>query len=155
MAIRYFTARIGSSEKDHSAHIRQGVYLRALQTIPNMHIHYGQFRQQTIKGRLKEKNNPSFGKIVEVSKPEEKGSDVNLASYMLLDCFLNKCDIPILISNDSDLSAPLKIIKTVLKKPIGLITPDVDKRNAVRDLKKYASFHRGVFRNPTSTKSVS
>ena len=142
--IRYFTAKVGSSKKDHSIHIRQNIYLRALRTIPEMHIHYGQFKKREVMGKLEERDNLSFGRIVKVSKFEEKGSDVNLASYMLLDCFSGRCDVPILISNDSDLSTPLKIIKTVFKKPIGLITPDTNKKMAVQDLKKYASFHKGI-----------
>ena len=97
-----------------------------------------------MKGKLEEENNPLSGKIVEVSKFEEKGSDVNLASYMLLDCFQDKHNIPILLSNDSDISTPLKLIKISFKRPIGLITPYEDKNDAVNDLKKYASFHKGI-----------
>ena len=139
--IRYFTARVAL---DDQARTRQNLYLRALKTIPEIDIYYGQFKKRKVIGKLEERNNPSFGKIVKLSKFEEKGSDVNLASYMLLDCFLGHCDVPVLISNDLDFLTPLKIIKEVLKKPIGLITPDTKKKAALIDLKKYASFHRAI-----------
>ncbi len=41
---------------------------------------------------------------VEVWKTEEKGSDVNLASYLLLDAFRKESEAAVVISNDSDLA---------------------------------------------------
>jgi hypothetical protein len=40
------------------------------------------------------------------SKVEEKGSDVNLASHLLLDAFQNSFDVGAVLSNDSDLVEP-------------------------------------------------
>jgi hypothetical protein len=37
-----------------------------------------------------------------VIKTEEKGSDVNLATYLLLDAFKQDCEAAVVISNDSD-----------------------------------------------------
>ena len=46
---------------------------------------------------------PAFGpKTVEVIKTEEKGSDVNLATYLLVDAFRRDAEAFVVISNDSD-----------------------------------------------------
>ncbi len=41
--------------------------------------------------------------MAKVVKVEEKGSDVNIASYLLLDGFRNDYEVAVIISNDSDL----------------------------------------------------
>ena len=78
---------------------------------------------------------------IAASKFEEKSSDVNIATFMLVDCFQSKCDVPILLSNDSDLSEPLKYIKTILKLLVGLITPT---NPFVKGLRQYSSFKREI-----------
>ena len=140
--IRYFTAKVIPSKKYPNESTKQEVFLRALKTVPNMDIHFGVFRVRNVKGKLKNPNDPLTGKTVEISKHEEKGSDVNLASYLLLDCFKDKCDVPLIITNDSDLSTPIKIVRTELKKRIGLVSPEGP--HVPHDLKKYASFKKVV-----------
>ena len=121
--IRYFTAKVIPNDSNPGVRQRQDVYLRALRTIPEIEIHLGSFKKRTVKGKLLAEGNPLHEQIVKISKFEEKRSDVNIATFMLVDCFQNECDVPILLSNDSDLSEPLKYIKTILKLPVGLITP--------------------------------
>ena len=41
-----------------------------------------------------------------IDKTEEKGSDVNLASHLLLDAFRGDFDVAAILSNDSDWSHP-------------------------------------------------
>lgn len=41
-----------------------------------------------------------------VNRPEEKGSDVALASHLLVDALENRADSYALITNDSDLVPP-------------------------------------------------
>ena len=50
-AIRYFTARIEARD-DPDQPQRQTIYLRALQTIPNLSIHFGQFRSNQVRMAL-------------------------------------------------------------------------------------------------------
>ena len=138
--IRYFTSLI-IPNKDLHTREKQDLYIRALQTIPEIEIHYGLFREREIKGKLLEEDNPSYKKVVRISKFEEKGSDVNIASFMLADCFQKECDVPVLLSNDSDLAERLKCIKTKLKMPVGLITPA---SFFVTELKSYSSFRRKI-----------
>ncbi len=81
--IHYFTARVGRPRggADPSKPQRQQVYLRALGTIPNLDIHYGRFL--LTKTRMALVDPPPGGpRTAEVFKTEEKGSDVNLASYL-------------------------------------------------------------------------
>ena len=45
-----------------------------------------------------------------VVKTEEKGSDVNLATNLLVDAFHNKYELAVIVSKDSDLLAPIKVV---------------------------------------------
>ena len=54
---------------------------------------------------------PGGPRTVEVIKSEEKGSDVNLATYLMLDAFRRDCDTAVLITNDSDMQEPIEIVQ--------------------------------------------
>jgi len=58
-----------------------------------------------------------------VSKTEEKGSDVNLASHLLLDTFRNDCEVAFVFSNDSDLLEPIRIARREFGLKVGLACP--------------------------------
>ncbi len=62
----------------------------------------------------------------QVLKTEEKGSDVNLATELLNDCFQNKFDNAIIVSNDSDLIAPIKLIRESFGKRVTILNPHKD-----------------------------
>jgi hypothetical protein len=76
-----------------------------------------------------------------VVKVEEKGSDVNLASHLLLDAFQGNFDVAAVLSNDSDLVEPIRIVTKVLGKPVGLLSPV---SNPTLELKNVASFIRRI-----------
>jgi hypothetical protein len=59
--------------------------------------------------------------MVSYAHREEKGSDVNVASHLLVDVMENKIDAAIVISNDSDLRFPVQYARTRI--PVGLINP--------------------------------
>src|SRR5438874_2571959 len=46
--IRYFTARVKARPNDPQQPVRQAVYLRALQTLPRVTIHYGHYLQKPV-----------------------------------------------------------------------------------------------------------
>jgi len=79
--------------------------------------------------------------VVKVLKVEEKGSDVNLASHLLLDAFQNNFEVAAILSNDSDLVEPVRIVSQVIKKPVGLLSPVA---NPTRDLGRVASFIKRI-----------
>ncbi|SHM36983.1 NYN domain-containing protein [Cryptosporangium aurantiacum] len=59
--------------------------------------------------------------LVSVAKREEKGSDVNVASHLLLDQFEQRVDAAVVISNDSDLAFPITSSRERL--PVGVVNP--------------------------------
>ena len=69
---------------------------------------------------FKEKDTTTAQRYVKV---EEKGTDVNLATHLLLDAFDNKCDCAVIISNDSDFELPIEKVITKFKKQIVLLVP--------------------------------
>ncbi len=65
--IRYFTALVTPRPRDPDQPVRQQIYLRALQTIPNLSIHYGHFLTHEVEAPLAP---PATG-VVRVLKTEE------------------------------------------------------------------------------------
>lgn len=59
----------------------------------------------------------------EVLKTEEKGSDVNLASYLLLDAFDDDNEAAVVITNDSDLALPIQLVRQRFRKPVVILHP--------------------------------
>ena len=122
LKIRYFTARVSSRPRDPQQSTRQDVYLRALSTLPLVEIHYGYFVTRTVRHRLA--NSDSTGpRTVEVLHTEEKSSDVNLATYLVLDACREKHDTAVVISNDSDLFEAIRVVQAELGVQVGLINP--------------------------------
>lgn len=123
--IRYFTADISATPFDLSKALRQQIYLRALATNPKIEIHKGKFRTDPKMMPLHPYQFDAEGKpqMAKVKKTEEKGSDVNLASHLLLDGFRDRADLYVVLSNDSDLVEPLRILKHDLGKRTGIIFP--------------------------------
>ena len=127
--IRYFTAVVSGRPDDPQQPQRQQAYLRALGTLPLLSVHLGHFLTSTIRMPLA--HPPARGpRTVEVIKTEEKGSDVNLATYLLLDGFQRHYDVAAVISNDSDLKEPIALTRTVLGLPVGVVNPHPPSRRS-------------------------
>ncbi|GBD15798.1 6-hydroxy-3-succinoylpyridine 3-monooxygenase HspA [bacterium HR26] len=144
--IRYFTARIQPLPNDPSKAQRQQAYLRALQTIPHLTIHYGRYLAR--RARMPLVNPPATGpRIVEVWRVEEKGSDVNLAIYLLLDGFQRDYEQAVVISNDSDLVEPIRVVRKHLGLSVGVFNPHPNTSHALRQVTSfYRPFREGVLR---------
>ena len=142
--IRYFTAIVDARPPDLQQPVRQQTYLRALHTIPNLSVHLGTFRTRRVRMTLVRP--PGAGpKTAEVWKTEEKGSDVNLASDLLLDAFRTDCDIAIVFSNDADLKEPIAIAKNELGIKVGVVNPHPPAR---RSLDLQPTFFKQLRRGP-------
>lgn len=76
---------------------------------------------------------------------EEKGSDVNLACHLVNDAWAGKFEAAAVISNDTDLAEPIRIVTQELNKPIILICPS--KFGASPHLQKFASSVRHIHFN--------
>lgn len=126
--IRYFTAHVKPLPHDLDVKTRQDFYLRALKTLKDLELHdNGEFVSwdklipQSPLAYVRGKNKSP--QKVNVLKTEEKGSDVNLASWLLTDCFNGCFDCAVVISNDSDLATPIEIVTQRCKKPVKVINP--------------------------------
>jgi hypothetical protein len=128
--IRYFTARISSRPDDPDGPNRQDFYLRALDTTPHLSIHLGRFQQKKTRMRLAHPP-PGGPTTVEVIKTEEKGSDVNLATYLLADAFRGDGEASVVISNDADLAEPIRLVCHELGRSVGVINPHRPYRRSV------------------------
>ncbi len=120
--IRYFTARVRARPDDPDQQQRQQVYIRALETVSDLSVHYGHFLAHTVRMPLA---NPgaSGPKTVEVIKTEEKGSDVNLATHLLYDGFRGDDEVAVVVSNDSDLLEPIRVVRRELGLTVGILNP--------------------------------
>lgn len=123
--VRYFTARIKPQVHKPQSPQRQQAYLRALATQPRVSVHLGQFRvdPRDMQVHPQEFDDDGLPKLVRVRKFEEKGSDVNLATHLLNDAFTGAAEAFIVLTNDSDLSEPLRLLRQEWDKTVGLITP--------------------------------
>lgn len=144
--IVYCTARIDAS-MNLSGHQEQDVYLKALLATGSVdHIEFGKYitgirtRPLAVKGAKKGDSpvvvtsewpvmvqstlgSPVKNALFMVSTlhQEEKGTDVNVASHLLVDVLTNSVDAAVVISNDSDLKLPVDLARH--RVPVGLVNP--------------------------------
>lgn len=133
--VKYFTAMVKPSSPGRVKQIRQQTYLRALETIPEVGIFLGSFQSHAVRRPLANGTG-----VVEVIDTKEKGSDVNLATELLVDAFQDAFNVAVIVSNDSDL-VPVRAVRQHLHKAVGVINPH--QRQSV-ELRTCASFIKEV-----------
>lgn len=101
---KYFTSRIS---KPISKQRRQNLFIDALNTISEFSIFYGRYQAE-----IRTCENCGFSSIVS----NEKKTDVNIATELLVDAFQDKFDTAILVSADADLTAPIVSIRRLFSK---------------------------------------
>ncbi len=141
----YCTARV-DARTNPSAHGDQDVYLKALIGSGSVDwVEYGRYvaraksalmavedpvsrRPVPVTSRwpvmVQDANGgalPNSRFLVKYLHLEEKGSDVNVASHLLLDVLGGQVDAAVVVSNDSDLALP--ILEARKRVPVGLINP--------------------------------
>lgn len=136
--IKYFSARVSARPNDPDQPIRQGTYWRALKTIPNLEIVEGTFLSKPIWMPAFNTNPQQY---VQVIKTEEKGSDVNLAVHLLNDGYKAEYELAVMVTNDSDLLEPMRIVKQDLNLPVGLVNPHPNPSFALR---RHATFIKQI-----------
>jgi len=138
--VKYFTARVSGRPGDPTKPTRQQTFLRALATLPGVDIVYGHFLSNQTYMPLA--SAPVVGpKYVKVIKTEEKGSDVNLATHLLWDGFRKQYVAAVLVTNDSDLLEPVRIVRRELGLVVGILNPHA---KASRVLAREASFVKQI-----------
>jgi uncharacterized LabA/DUF88 family protein len=130
LQIKYFTAMVSARPDDPGQPQRQQLYLRALATLPSVSVELGHFLTHEVlmpkvvaAGERQE--------YVKVIKTEEKGSDVNLATHLLHDAHMNRYDVAVVVSNDTDLLGPIKLVRRDLQKQIGVLNPQKRPSNEI------------------------
>jgi hypothetical protein len=123
--IRYFTARVSGRVDDQQLPDRQAAYLRALATLPEVSVHLGEFKVTHPRMARHDPDAPPGSRpdMVTVIKTEEKGSDVNIATYLILDACRRDCEVAVVVTNDSDLREPIRLARQELGLPVGVINP--------------------------------
>ncbi len=140
----FCTARI-KGQANTSSQRDQDTYIRALQQHSAVdHVEFGTYVERTAtaplatadrRGRpvLSEADWPLMVRdaagqdvpgatfMASVARREEKGSDVNVASHLLVDVMTDAVDAAVVISNDSDLKMPVDVARQQV--PLGLINP--------------------------------
>lgn len=142
--IRYFTARVSASPAKPAAPRDQNTYLRALATLPNLTMHFGHFLTQRKWMPLVSPAADGPG-LVEVWKREENGSDVALASHLLHDGHRNDFEAAVVVSNDSDLVEPIRLVRADLGKVVGVLNPHPF---PAKQLMKHATFLKQIRAGP-------
>ncbi|MCY4421987.1 MAG: NYN domain-containing protein [Acidimicrobiaceae bacterium] len=127
--IRYFTSRVSARSDDPQKPVRQDTYLRALATLPLVEIHFGHFVTRTERWPRADRRQGE-SRTVKIRRTEEKGSDVNLATYLLLDAFQGRCDTAAVISNDSDLAQAIDVAQSQLGIKVGVVNPHPRERRS-------------------------
>lgn len=93
--VRYFTSRVSNSPDKQK---RQSTYIEALESL-NVKIVYGHYQDGNEECKR-------CGHIWRTAK--EKMTDVNIATSIIVDAYLDRFDVAILVSGDSDLVPPIK-----------------------------------------------
>jgi uncharacterized LabA/DUF88 family protein len=122
VTIRYFTANVAARAISPGGQNRQQIYLRALRTDPLVRIELGHFLAHEPRMQLATKCRlaPDYVRVVRF---EEKGSDVNLATRLLTDAFDDVAPCVVVVTNDSDLAAPIRVVKERFGRTVGLLCP--------------------------------
>ncbi len=108
---KYFTSRIRGKPDSEK---RQSLFLEATFALPNIKIYFGAFQPD-------HKRCDHCGKIA--FYPQEKKTDVNIATQILRDAIQNNFDVAYLISGDSDQVPTIKMTRMVFKKKVVVIFP--------------------------------
>lgn len=149
--LRYFTARVQDRTGPGQA-ARQESYLRAIAGTGEVTIHMGNFAVRSVCRPLVEKiplvhpvtDGPQY---VMVHNTEEKASDVNLASYLLHDSCRGDFDAAAIISSDTDLVEPLRLVKNYAGRPVLLLYPDITRRSVPNKLANACTLVRFINRS--------
>ncbi len=143
--VSYFTARLDTRPGNPSQRQRQQAYLRALATLPGYEAHFGAFRTGVRRRPLA---NPTPGQPTHVliRDTEEKGSDVNLATQLLVDGFNGEYEQAVVVSNDADFAGAMRYIRDGLGLRVVLVNPD-SKNVSPRVLQGAATYVKRLWRS--------
>ena len=82
--------------------------------------------------------------IAQVHTMEEKGSDVNLAAHLLNDAWKDLFEAAVVVSNDTDLITPIRMVSVEQAKPVFVVCPG--RWEMSPQLKSVATYQRHIRR---------
>ena len=147
VCVKYFTARIKGNPKKQS---RQNVFLSAIQHYcSKLQIFEGRYLLREMlctkcRHITQDMICPKCGHANNL--PEEKKSDVNIATQMLKDAFENRFDTAYLVSGDSDLVPPIEVIRSMIP-PKKIIVAFPPHRGGSTELKNATDVHVYIANN--------
>jgi uncharacterized LabA/DUF88 family protein len=100
--IKYFTSRVSNNPEKQK---RQNTYLEALESV-GVNMYYGNYQSDKIECKRCSNVWPTYN---------EKMTDVNIATQILIDAFQDRYDMAMLISGDSDLVPPIRSVHEIFK----------------------------------------
>lgn len=129
VGVKFFTAALKPLTNDPGIGQRQQIYWRALRTT-NVEIIEGKFNFVRQFLPLHPEQVDAVGRVVtvRVKRPEEKGSDVALASHLLVDAMEDRADSYAVVTNDSDLVPPMQLL-SARSKALALVSVTQEKYN--------------------------
>jgi NYN domain len=146
--VRYYTAPVkGSASDDPASPRRQQIYLRALKAYhgDRVEIIQGSIVRTTPILRLLNALQDGSVSKVRVVQFTEKETDVNLASDLISDAWLGRCEQAVICTNDRDLVGALAAVRRDHPRvEIGLVAPVRDQRYVSCYLSKLAHWHKAI-----------
>lgn len=122
--IKYFTSRVGNNPDKQK---RQTTYIEALEST-GIKIIYGRYQVNDIECHR-------CGHIWR--EPNEKMTDVNIATQIIIDAYQDKYDAAILVSGDSDLVPPIRSVHENFKnKRVAVFFPPKRFNNSISAVAK-------------------
>ena len=143
--VSYFTARLDARPGNPGQAQRQLIYLRALATVPGFDAYYGVFRSG-VKLRPLAEPLPGLPTHVLVRDSEEKGSDVNLATRLLVDGFNGEYEQAVVVSNDADFAGAMRYVRDDLGLRVTLVNPD-PRNSSPRELADAATYVKRLWKS--------
>ena len=110
VAVKYFTARV---RRPADSQLCQNTYLDAL----------GSTSVQVIEGKLQLNDVKCPQCQTKFKKPEEKRTDVAIASHMVADAYLGDFDAAMIVGGDSDMIPPVTMVTAMSNRRVIVACP--------------------------------
>ena len=159
--IKFYTARVSNRSGNLDAPRNQQLYFNALKTIKNLEIILGNFQvhEKILPIAPLEYKPNGKPKLQSVLSTEEKGSDVNLGVHLVYDACMDNIDVAIVITNDTDLAEPIKLVADNLGKTVINLCPHKSVAFSFKKIKnvkhyKIETAHLAKSQFPDSVKGI-
>ncbi len=134
VCVKYFTSMISDDPANPGKADRQKTFLEAINTLPDLHIYYGQYQ-------VNPRRCDSCKTVSRIQS--EKMTDVNIAVELMSDAFQDAFDVAMIVSADSDLVPPVRAVRTLFPKNKTVLAFPPSRRGKALAKAAHASFQIG------------